>query len=51
MEENKIYDLYVMAVRDRGEGIDSDVLEKAANPFYTSRNKRKAGNYCIADDW
>ena len=41
--ENKVNDLYTLEIRDNGCGMNSDTLEKATNPFFTSRNTRKVG--------
>jgi hypothetical protein len=41
--ENKRDDLYKLTIKDNGCGMSKEVLEKAANPFFTSRNTRKVG--------
>ncbi|MEE4286141.1 MAG: ATP-binding protein [Mariniphaga sp.] len=43
VEEDKKSNLYNLAINDNGCGMSREVLEKAANPFFTSRNTRKVG--------
>jgi len=41
--ENNISDLYALTIKDNGSGMSMELLEKAANPFFTSRKTRKVG--------
>jgi hypothetical protein len=41
--ENKLSDLYALTIKDNGCGMSRELLEKAANPFFTSRKTRKVG--------
>jgi anti-sigma regulatory factor (Ser/Thr protein kinase) len=43
VEENKSSDLYALTIKDNGCGMCREILEKAANPFFTSRKTRKVG--------
>lgn len=43
VEEDKKSNLYNLTINDNGCGMSREVLEKAANPFFTSRNTRKVG--------
>jgi hypothetical protein len=43
VKENKTNDLYKLTIKDNGCGMSSEVLEKAVNPFFTSRKTRKVG--------
>jgi hypothetical protein len=41
--ENILSDLYALIIKDNGCGMSREILEKAANPFFTSRKTRKVG--------
>lgn len=43
VDENKKSNLYILTINDNGCGMSREVLEQAANPFFTSRNTRKVG--------
>jgi hypothetical protein len=43
VEEDKKNDLYTLVIKDDGCGMSRETLEKAANPFFTSRKTRKVG--------
>lgn len=43
VEEDKKNDIYALEIKDNGCGMNSEILEKATNPFFTSRNTRKVG--------
>jgi len=41
--ENHDRNRYVLSIKDNGSGMDRKTLEKAIDPFYTSRTTRKVG--------
>lgn len=41
--ENKKNDFYSIEISDNGCGMDAETLQKATDPFFTSRNTRKVG--------
>lgn len=41
--ENKNEDLYSITIKDNGDGMPQDVLEKVSDPFFTTRTTRKVG--------
>jgi len=41
--ESKKQNIYQVSITDNGKGMDSEVLQKVTNPFYTSRTTRKVG--------
>jgi hypothetical protein len=43
VEEDKINDLCVLRICDNGCGMNSEILEQATNPFFTTRKTRKVG--------
>ena len=43
VDEDKINNLYSLKINDNGNGMSREVLEQAANPFFTSRKTRKVG--------
>jgi hypothetical protein len=43
IDEDTTKDLYSLIINDNGCGMSSEVLQKAANPFFTSRTTRKVG--------
>lgn len=43
VEEDKINDLCFLTIKDNGCGMSKQILEQAANPFFTSRTTRKVG--------
>jgi hypothetical protein len=43
VEEDKKSNLYNLTINDNGCGMSREVLEKAVNPFFTSRTTRKVG--------
>ncbi len=43
VEEDKINDLCTLIIKDNGCGMSKEVLEQAANPFFTSRKTRNVG--------
>ncbi len=43
IEENLESDFYILNINDNGCGMSREVLEQAANPFFTSRTTRKVG--------
>jgi len=43
VEEDKKNDFYALKINDNGCGMSREVLQNAANPFFTSRNTRKVG--------
>lgn len=43
VEEDKKNDLCSLIIKDNGCGMGKEMLEKAANPFFTSRTTRKVG--------
>ncbi|NQT24883.1 sensor histidine kinase [candidate division KSB1 bacterium] len=36
-------DLLVIEIKDNGKGMNREILKKAVNPFFTTRNTRKVG--------
>lgn len=43
VNEERKNNLYTLEIKDNGCGMSREVLEQAANPFFTSRNTRKVG--------
>ncbi|TNF45838.1 MAG: ATP-binding protein [Bacteroidetes bacterium] len=43
VEEDKKNDLCLLKINDNGCGMSAETLEKATNPFFTTRNTRKVG--------
>ncbi len=43
IEEQPDNDLYIISIKDNGRGMSPEVLEKAIDPFFTSRTTRKVG--------
>ena len=43
VEEDRKNDLYVLEIIDNGCGMNSEMLAKATDPFFTSRKTRKVG--------
>ncbi len=43
VDEDKKNNLYTLKINDNGIGMSREVLEQAANPFFTSRKTRKVG--------
>ena len=43
VEENKKNDLCTVRIEDNGCGMNKEMLEKATNPFFTTRTTRKVG--------
>jgi hypothetical protein len=43
VKEDKKSNLYNLTINDNGCGMSREILEQAANPFFTSRNTRKVG--------
>jgi len=43
VEEDKRNDLCLLKINDNGCGMSAETLEKATNPFFTTRNTRKVG--------
>ena len=43
IEENIKDNLLIITIEDDGRGMSKEVLEKVANPFYTTRTTRKVG--------
>jgi hypothetical protein len=41
--ENPAEDTYKLVVKDNGKGMNSDILQKATDPFFTSRTTRNVG--------
>lgn len=41
--EDPLSDSYCLSIQDDGEGMGAEILQKATNPFYTSRTTRKVG--------
>lgn len=41
--EDNFRDIYSLQINDNGCGMDEETLQKAANPFFTSRTTRKVG--------
>ena len=41
--EDPVSGSYHLKIQDDGEGMEEEILQKAANPFYTSRTTRKVG--------
>ncbi len=42
-EVNEVADRMIVTITDNGRGMDKNILEKAADPFYTSRVTRRVG--------
>jgi hypothetical protein len=43
IQEDKNSDLYTLMIRDNGRGMNKETLQKATEPFFTSRSTRKVG--------
>lgn len=43
VDEDKKNNLYTLKINDNGIGMSREVLDQAANPFFTSRKTRKVG--------
>jgi anti-sigma regulatory factor (Ser/Thr protein kinase) len=43
LTEDSVLDLLTIEIVDDGKGMSGDVLEKVADPFYTTRTTRKVG--------
>ena len=43
LTEDSARDLLIIEIADDGKGMSSDVVEKVADPFFTSRTTRKVG--------
>ncbi len=43
ISENKKNDLYCVTIKDNGAGMEMEIVNKAADPFYTTRKSRKTG--------
>ena len=43
IRESQASDTYSIQIEDNGEGMSKDMLEKAQDPFFTSRTTRKVG--------
>lgn len=43
VNEDKKEDICNVVIADNGSGMDKDMLERATDPFFTSRNTRKVG--------
>ena len=43
VEEDKKNDFCLLKINDNGCGMSAETLEKATNPFFTTRNTRKVG--------
>lgn len=43
VNEERKNNLYTLEIKDNGCGMSREVLEQAANPFFTSRNSRNVG--------
>lgn len=43
VEEDKKNDLCIFKITDNGCGMNAEILEKAVNPFFTTRETRKVG--------
>jgi hypothetical protein len=41
--EDKTSDIYSVDIKDNGSGMTADAVEKAINPFFTTRTTRKVG--------
>jgi hypothetical protein len=41
--ENPVDDKYELMIKDNGKGMNSDTLQKATDPFFTSRTTRNVG--------
>jgi K+-sensing histidine kinase KdpD len=41
--ENPVEDKYEVTIKDNGKGMNSDTLQKATDPFFTSRTTRNVG--------
>jgi anti-sigma regulatory factor (Ser/Thr protein kinase) len=41
--EDKKNDFYSLVIKDNGCGMNSEIVKKATNPFFTSRSTRKVG--------
>ncbi len=41
--EDNIRDIYTLHINDNGCGMDKETVQKATNPFFTSRTTRKVG--------
>lgn len=43
IDENRETDLFSVLIRDNGAGMDRDTMQRALDPFYTTKTVRKVG--------
>ncbi|MDR2414142.1 MAG: sensor histidine kinase [Odoribacteraceae bacterium] len=43
VEESEARDALVLVIRDNGDGMDADTVQRVTDPFFTSRTTRKVG--------